>query len=130
VGAAEQTGWFVDREAPLHKKNDSLASATPWEAERELPPWLRSCPRAPGAPFAAVCGKRASPRSAPAQTPLAMAGAKNQNLLCWSFLSSHCYFPGRIKEGRTQINFLNRPLLRFESELYGSWGCRFTPAGW
>lgn len=28
AGAAEQTGWFVDREVPLHKKSDSLASAT------------------------------------------------------------------------------------------------------
>lgn len=52
------------------------------------------------------------PRSAPAQTPLDLTEAKKQTLHLWSFLGSHCYFPGRIKEGRTQINFLKRALLR------------------
>lgn len=38
-------GGFVDRfVAPFPTKRDSLTSAIPWEAERELPPWLMCCP--------------------------------------------------------------------------------------
>lgn len=95
VGAVGQTGWFVDREAPLHKKSNSLASATPQEAEQELPPGLRCCPRAP---FAAVCGQTGrSPLSSCSNSPCSDWAQKAKPALL-VLSGSYCYFPGRTEK--------------------------------
>lgn len=95
VGAAGQTEWFVDRKAPLHKKSNSLASATRWEAEQELPPGLRCCSRAP---FAAMCGQMGrSPLSSCSNSPCSDWGqkAKTAPLV---LPGPYFYFPGRTEE--------------------------------